>query len=164
MRRAATIGAVALAAAACPQGDSTAPVLSVVVARTETDTIRLAVPLVMRRCRGGGLVLEAVDRGAGMTVWLTPGTEPDSGSYTVALPAAGPTRRAGVAVRFFVGRAPHVVTLDSGAVQLSPRDGGFSGTVGGSGLDATGATRPVVTASFAATPAPRDTLACTSAP
>jgi hypothetical protein len=153
---------LALALAACREA-APAPELSVVVARV-ADTIRIELPLAARQCRGRGLLLEAQERGAGMVIWLAPGAEGDSGGYPVTVPAPDSARRAGVAVRFFEQRAAHVVTLDSGTVTLSADDGGWAGTVTGSGLDMIGATRVLVTATFQRVPAPRDTVPCERAP
>ncbi len=151
-------------AAACGRDGGSAR-LWVSVAAPGRDTVRFTAAAIARPCRddGGGVVLEGLESGSGIMVWLRPlpGDPRLAGSF--GFPMAGdtaPRRRASVGVRFMSGAAAYGVTLDSGLVTVREIDHGLAVDVRGAGLQLPGATRAFVEAGFEGVRVGSDRVPC----
>jgi hypothetical protein len=134
------------------------------------DTIRFAIPVVLRHCRSPrpGLLFEAVGGGNGLLVWLrgegvdssTSGEFPILGVRDTVTP-----RGAVVAVRYLTGELAHGYALDSGSVNVTASPGRLGLRVLGSGLETPGAFRPLLDAALdsvalVASPSAGDSVPC----
>jgi hypothetical protein len=86
------------------------------------DTVRFEVPVIARRCAGGGGVLVTGAREGQGVLLLLRSADPtiDTGSYALMTRAdSASLRGAIVAVRFSVGPVSHGLTVDDGAAKVS---------------------------------------------
>lgn len=126
------------------------------------DSLRFETPASASPCReGGAVVLQGVEHGNGVLVWLRFGESLGPGDYPVL--ARGDTsapRGGAVSVRFMLGSAAHGLALDSGRVGVEVAGGRLTARAGGSGLDLTGAVRVTLDATFTAVSLGTATVAC----
>jgi hypothetical protein len=111
------------------------------------DTIRFEVPVIARRCAGGGGVLVTGAReGHGVLVLLRSTAQAiDTGSYVLLTRAdSAALRGAIVAIRFSIGPTSHGLTVDDGTARISQTAPTLAAGVRGRGVEAgTGAQRTV---------------------
>jgi hypothetical protein len=110
---------------------------------------------------GRGFVLEGVDGGNGVLLWLRSSDSTVSGGYPVLARGDSTTPR-GVAgaVRFMNQLTDRGVTLDSGLVTVSSTGEWLEAQARGAGLDTRAGQRVVLDASFGAVPLGFDTVDC----
>ncbi len=141
--------------------------LRAAVRRAGLDSARFEAAATARRCgTGNGVVLEAVQRGNGLLVWLRfpPSDSLAAGSYPPLARGDTTARRGAVtAVRWMQGEAAHGLVLDSGAVTVTPQAGYLTVRAQGSGLEYSGARRASVDAVFEQVPLAAETTACGAA-
>jgi hypothetical protein len=110
-----------------------------------SDTVRFEVPVIARRCAGGGGVLVTGAReGQGVLLLLrTADPAIDTGSYVLLSRAdSAALRGAIVAIRFSVGPVSHGLTVDIGTARVSRTTPTLAADVRGRGVEAgTGAQR-----------------------
>lgn len=166
------LGVAAAGGCASPAPDVTAAegrlTASVVVTADDTlrDTVRFAAPAVARHCGGGpDLLIEGVNAGSGVLLWLRPGDSEPAGAYRYASPtdSAGP-RTAVAAVRYVLNDVARGFTVDSGSLEVARGDGRLGVRVRGSGLTLPGGMRVAVAADFEGVPMPRDSVSCEREP
>jgi hypothetical protein len=116
----------------------------------------------VRPCGGGrGFVLQGVDGGNGVLLWLRSSDSTPSGRYPV-LARGDTTTPRGVAgaVRFMNQLTDRGVTLDSGLVTVSSAGERLEAQARGAGLDTRVGQRVALDASFSAVPLGADTVDC----
>lgn len=126
------------------------------------DTLQFTANASARWCsEGRGLVLEGVERGQGVLLWVRSGDATVGGDYQVLARGDTITPR-GVAgsARFMLQTADRGVTLDSGAVTVSSAGGRIDAQARASGIDPSAGRRVVLDASFQAVPMTGDTVNC----
>jgi len=110
-----------------------------------TDTVRFEVPVIARRCAGGGgVIVTGAREGQGVLLMLrSAGPAIDTGSYVLLTRAdSAALRGAIVAIRFSVGPVSHGLTVDDGAARVSQATPTLAVDVRGRGVEAgTGAQR-----------------------
>ncbi len=133
---------------------------------SRTDTVRFEVPLAVYRCdSASGFLLQAIQSGNGIMMWLRPGD-----SLVGELPIVGvrdTITRPGavVAIRYYHESIVHSFTLDSGTVSVSDSGAARRLDVNGSGLETSLGTRSGVAASIAELPEPAEsTMSCVPVP
>jgi hypothetical protein len=153
---------VLLAAAAC-RGEPAAPGRARAAVARRADTIRFAAPATAYRCAAGdGVVLEAIELGNGLLVWVRT-RDSVAGSYQIlGVRDTVTPRGALVAVRFMAQAAAQGLSLDSGGVTVRDASGRLALTVAGSGLDLSGGARLFVEADIDSVPLPAagDSIPC----
>jgi len=135
--------------------------------RQGKDTLRIDAPARAVRCTGpraqvgGGLLLQGVNGGAGVVVWLR-GQDPITvGAWPVLQRGDTLTPRgATVGVRFMMGDIAHGAPLDSGTVWVTRADSAVALVARGTGTETLSATRMAVEATFDAVPVGTDTASC----
>jgi hypothetical protein len=135
--------------------------------RQGKDTLRIDAPARAVRCTGpraqvgGGLLLQGVNGGAGVVVWLRSPDPIAVGAWPL-LPRGDTLtpRGATVAVRFMMGDITHGAPLDSGTVWVTRADSAVALVARGTGSETLSATRMVVEATFDAVRVGADTAAC----
>lgn len=110
-----------------------------------TDTVRFEVPVIARRCAGGGGVLVTGAREGQGVLLLLRSADPaiDTGSYVLLTRAdSAALRGAIVAIRFSVGPVSHGLTADVGTARVSRTTPTLAANVRGRGVETgTGAQR-----------------------
>src|SRR5438309_352895 len=103
--------------------------LRVAVRRPGVDSARFEAGATARRCGSGrGVVVEGVERGNGLLVWLRFPDSLGAGSYQPLVRGDTTTPRGAVTVvRWMQGSAAHGMVLDSGAVTVTPTAGHEAG-------------------------------------
>ena len=143
------------------------PRVRVVLTRQGKDTVRIDAPVRAFRCSGphgqirGGVLLQGVNGGNGVVVWLRTRDSVTTGPWPVL--QRGDTlspRGATVGVRFVTGDAAHGAPLDSGTVWVTRADTAVALVARGTGSETLTATRMAVEATFAAAPVGADTASC----
>jgi hypothetical protein len=130
------------------------------------DSAKFEAHVTARRCGSGrGLVLEGVDGGNGVLVWIrfAPAESLTAGPYAMLVRGDTVARRGAVAtVRWMQGEAAHGMLLDSGTVTVSspPVAGRMSASAAGSGIEYIGARRASVTAVFSDVRVAAETTGC----
>lgn len=126
------------------------------------DTVQFAAEARLRRCgEGRGFLLEGINEGNGVLLWLRSGDSAVAGEYPVL--ARGDTiapRGVAGAVRFIVQTTDRGATLDSGVVTVSSAGGALEAQAHASGLDPRAGQRVMLEASFVAVPPAADTISC----
>jgi len=137
--------------------------------RSSKDTVRFEAPVRAYRCTRpraqivGGLLLQGVNDGNGIVVWLR---TPDSitlGAWPLL--QRGDTlspRGATLGVRFMIGDAAHGAPLDSGTVWVTRADSAVALAARGTGTEALTSTHMTVEATFDAVRIGTDTVSCRS--
>jgi hypothetical protein len=140
-----------------------------VLTRQGKDTLRIDAPARAFRCTGpraqigGGLLLEGVNGGNGVVVWLRTPDPITVGAWPVLQRGDTLTPRgATVGVRFLIGEAAHGAPLDSGMVWVTRADSAVALVARGSGTEALSSTHMAVVATFDAVPLGPDTVSCRS--
>lgn len=113
----------------------------------------------------GGLVVQGAAGQSGVIVWLRYRDSLTSGAWPLV--QRGDTvaaRGAVVGARFLVTDLAHGVALDSGGVRVSKTGRDLTIVVRGSGLEALGASRAGLEATFDAVPLGEDTVMCRAEP
>ena len=130
------------------------------------DSARFEAGATARRCGSGrGVVLEGVDRGNGLLVWLRFPDSLGAGSYQPLVRGDTTTPRGAVTVvRWMQGSAAHGMVLDSGAVTVTPTAGHLTVRAQGSGLEYVGARRASVDAVIEQVTLAAETTGCGAAP
>lgn len=142
--------------------------MSARVTRPPKDTVRFEARARASRCVGpgkGGLLVRGAAGQSGVIVWLRYPDSLTSGAWSLV--QRGDTvsaRGAVVGARFLVSDLAHGVALDSGAVQVSRAGRDLTIVVRGSGLEALGASRAGLDATFDAVPLGEDTVTCRAEP
>ena len=143
------------------------PRVQVVLTRQGKDTVRIDAPVRAFRCTGpraqigGGLLLQGVNGGNGVVVWLRTADSLTVGAWPLL--QRGDTlspRGATVGVRFMLGDAARGALLDSGTVWITRADSMVALVARGTGSETLTATRMAVEATFAAAPVGADTASC----
>ena len=143
------------------------PRVRVVLTRQGKDTVRIDAPVRAFRCTGpraqigGGLLLQGVNGGNGVVVWLRTADSLTVGAWPLL--QRGDTlspRGATVGVRFMLGDAARGALLDSGTVWVTRADSMVALVARGTGSETLTATRMAVEATFAAVPVGVDTVSC----
>jgi hypothetical protein len=138
-----------------------------VLTRQGKDTLRIDAPVHGFRCTGphaqigGGLVLQGVNGGNGVVVWLRTADSITQGAWPLL--QRGDTlspRGATVAVRFMTGEAAHGAPLDSGTVWVTRADSAVALVARGTGNEAFTSMHMAVEATFDAVPVGSDTVSC----
>jgi hypothetical protein len=130
------------------------------------DSARFEATATARRCGSGrGIVLEGVERGNGVLVWLRFPDSLSAGPYQVRARGDTTTLRGAVtSVRWVQGNVAHGIVLDSGAVMVTPVAGRLTVRAQGSGLEYAGARRAGVDAVFEQVRLAAETTGCGAAP
>ena len=137
--------------------------------RSGKDTLRFEAPVRAYRCTGprahigGGLLLEGVDDGNGIVVWLRTTDSITIGAWPLL--QRGDTlspRGATLGVRFMIGDAAHGAPLDSGTVWVTRADSAVALAARGTGTETLTSTHMAVEATFDAVRVGRDTVSCRS--
>lgn len=126
------------------------------------DTLAFDADARIRPCgEGRGFLLEGIDGGNGVLLWLRSSDSAVAGEYPVLTrgDTIAPKGIAG-AVRFMVQTADRGATLDSGTVTVSSAGGLLEAHAHASGLDPKVGQRVVLDASFLAVPMAADTTSC----
>jgi hypothetical protein len=113
----------------------------------------------------GGLVVRGASGQSGVIVWLRYPDSLTSGAWPLV--QRGDTvaaRGAIVGARFLVTDLAHGVAIDSGAVRVTRAGRELTIVVRGSGLEAMGASRAGLEATFNAVPIGDDTVTCRAEP
>jgi hypothetical protein len=140
-----------------------------VLTRQAKDTLRIDAPVRAFRCTGPraqigrGLLLQGVNGGNGVVVWLRTTDSITIGAWPVL--QRGDTlspRGATVGVRFVTGDAAHGAPLDSGMVWVTRADSLVALVARGAGTETLTSTRMAVEATFDAVPVGADTVSCRS--
>ncbi len=154
-----------LLCAACGAAQQPDGRLRAAVRRPGVDSARFEAAATARRCGAGhGVVLEAVQRGNALLVWLRFPDSLTAGSYSLLTRGDTAARRGAVtAVRWMQGEAAHGLVLDSGAVTVTPEAGHLTVRAQGSGLEYSGARRASVDAVFEQMTLAAETTACGAA-
>lgn len=137
-RRAGACLAVALAACGKPaEPHGTGRVR--LALQGSTDTVRFEVPVIARRCAGGGGVLVTGAREGQGVLLLLRSAEPaiDTGAYVLLTRAdSAALQGAIVAIRFSVGPTSHGLTVDDGTARVSQTTPTLAADVRGRGMEA----------------------------
>jgi hypothetical protein len=127
------------------------------------DTVEFAAEARIRRCSGErGFMIEGVDGGNGVLLWLRSTDSPAAGEYSVLSrgDTIAPRGVVGV-VRFLIQNTDRGATLDSGVVTVSQSSRLLDAHASGSGLDPRAGQRVVIEASFQGVPLlMADTVSC----
>lgn len=153
--------AVLVGVAAC--GGRARPVMRVRIDRGPKDSTLFTAASVAHPCRGGGVLLDAVDGPNGVLAWVkTPSPPaPGAGSYPLLGRADTSTPRgAVVAVRFISHEVAHGFPVDSGTLVLSSAGTWYRGRIQGAGTDLGSATRGTVDITIDSVRPRADTIAC----
>ena len=111
------------------------------------------------------LLVEGLDGGSGVLVWLAPGGGADTGRFAILAPTGDTAvRHARVVLRYNPGDEPHAFALDSGAVVWRREGDRAGGTVAGTGYDAVGGVRPQVQGALRDVVIESTAVACGAAP
>jgi hypothetical protein len=138
-----------------------------VLTRQGKDTLRIDAPVRAQRCTGphaqigGGLLLQGVNDGNGVVVWLRAPAPVSVGAWPVL--QRGDTlspRGAMVGVRFLIGDVAHGAPLDSGTVWVTRADSAVALVARGTGTETVSSTHMSVEATFDAVPVGADTVSC----
>jgi hypothetical protein len=162
--------ALAASAATCGRWPLERGWVSARVTRAPKDTIRFEARARASRCVGpgkGGLLVQGASGQSGVIVWLRYPYADSLKSGDWPLVQRGDTvaaRGAVVGARFLVTDLAHGVALDSGAVRVSRAGRDLTIVVRGSGLEAVGASRAGLDATFNAVPIGDDTVTCRAEP
>lgn len=130
------------------------------------DTVRFTTAAVARPCGPGrGVLLEGVERGDGVLVWLRAADSVAPGEYDY-LPRGDTVapRGAVAAVRYMRGDVSHGFTLDSGRVVVTEWGDRVSAHLSGSGLEPLAAERVDLGATFVRVPFDAGRVSCGTAP
>ena len=135
--------------------------------RQGKDTLRIDASARAVRCTGpraqvgGGLLLQGVNGGAGVVVWLR-GQDPITvGAWPVLQRGDTLTPRgATVGVRFMMGDIAHGAPLDSGTVWVTRADSAVALVARGTGTETLSSMRMAVEATFDAVLMGADTASC----
>jgi hypothetical protein len=132
------------------------------VSDTLRDTVRFEGAVETALCDSArGVLLDGVTGGNGVLLWVRPGDSTLAGEYDYAARGAPASQRGVVAaVRFVASDIARGVTLDSGRVRVTEREGFLSAAGQGAGPAFPGASRVFVRFGFEAVPVPRDTVSC----
>lgn len=132
------------------------------LARVQLDTVDVAISLTARHCSDStppGLVLEGVDRGSGLLIWISDGGA--ERAYPIYDPGDSVvSTHARVVLYYRTGDNPHTLVLDSGTVRMRWQPGAVSGDLAGSGHEPAAGFRPRLAGSFAEVPVDRDAVPC----
>lgn len=146
-------------------GGSTPALLRVRIFRGPKDSTVFNAPAVVHACRGGGALIDAVELGNGVLVWIKSTGAPAPGPHPLLARGDSTTPNgAVVALRFVQHDAPHGFDLDSGSLTLSSAGAWYRGRVQGAGTDLTLATRTSVAITIDSLQTRPDTVACGAKP
>lgn len=138
------------------------PVMRVRIDRGPGDSTRFAASSVAHPCRGGGVLIDAVDGPNGVLAWVkSPPRPPGAGAYPLLGRADSTTPRgAVVAVRFIWHDIAHGFPVDSGTLTLSSAGAWYRGRIQGSGTDLGVATHATVDITIDSIRPRPDTIVC----
>ena len=145
------------------------PRVHVILTRQGKDTVRIDAPVRAFRCSGphgqirGGVLLQGVNGGNGVVVWLRTADSLTIGAWPLLQRGDTLTPRgATVGVRFMLADAARGAPLDSGTVWVTRADSLVALVARGTGGETLTATRMAVEATFDAVPVGVDTVSCRS--
>jgi len=138
----------------------------VAVRRLGVDSTRFEATVTARRCGSGrGVVLEGVERGNGVLIWLRFPDSLGAGSYQPLVRGDTTTPRGAVTVvRWVQSGVAHGMALDSGVVTVAPGGGHLTVRAQGSGLEYVGARRAGMEAVIEQVTLAAETTGCGAAP
>jgi len=145
------------------------PRVHVILTRQGKDTVRIDAPVRAFRCSSphgqirGGILLQGVNGGNGVVVWLRTADSLTIGTWPLLQRGDTLTPRgATVGVRFMLADAARGAPLDSGTVWVTRADSVVALVARGTGGETLTATRMAVEATFDAVPVGVDTVSCRS--
>ena len=143
------------------------PRVHALLSRQGKDTVRIDAPARALRCTGPGgqigrgLLLQGVNGGNGVLVWLRTPDSMTTGAWPVLQRGDTlTTRGATVGVRFMLGEMARGAPLDSGTVWVTRADSAIALVARGTGAETLTSTRMAVEATFDAVPIGADTASC----
>jgi len=119
-----------------------------------------------RLCRGGhGVLLEGVNGGNGLLVWIRSPGPVAAGTYPVVPRGDSISPRGAViAVRYLVHEAPHGFAADTGGVTLLAAGPAYAARLHGRGIEVSAATSPTVDAEIHGALVEGDSIVCAVKP
>ena len=164
MKRFALLACTATVVACNGETVASSPVAATIIRRA--DTVQFVVPLSVYRCDSTpDFLLQGIQSGNGVMLWLRPGDAPVGEFPIVGVRDTITRPGAVVAIRYYHEAVVHSFALDSGSVSVADSGAARQLAVTGSGMEVGLGIRSRLEATIAALPVPAEsTMSCIPVP